>query len=90
MEQNLNILKGLIFSQQALMKLAARGLKRQTAYELVQKNALKVWDTGNDFKTLLLKDNDVGQHLTKEDIEEIFSLDYHFKHVEEIFNRVFS
>ncbi|MDB9823068.1 adenylosuccinate lyase [Deltaproteobacteria bacterium] len=90
MEKNLNMLKGLIFSQQVLIKLTGMGLKRQIAYELVQKNALKVWDTGNDFKTLLLEDTDIRQHLTEEAIEEIFSLDYHFKHVEEIFNRVFS
>ena len=66
-----------------------KGLKRETAYELVQRNALKVWDTGNDFKTLLLEDKEIMESLTKETIEEIFSLDYHFKHVEEIFNRVF-
>jgi adenylosuccinate lyase len=90
MEENLNLLKGLIFSQQVLIKLAGMGLKRQTAYEIVQKNALKVWDTGNDFKTLLLEDPDIREYLTKESIEEIFNLDYHFKYVEEIFDRVFT
>ena len=90
MEENLNLLKGLIFSQQVLLKLTGMGLKRQTAYEIVQKNALKVWDTGNDFKTLLLEDPDIREYLTKESIEEIFNLDYHFKYVEEIFDRVFT
>jgi adenylosuccinate lyase len=90
MEENLNLLKGLIFSQQVLIKLASMGLSRQTAYEIVQKNALKVWEAGNDFKTLLLEDPDIREYLTKESIEEIFNLDYHFKYVEEIFDRVFT
>jgi len=90
MEENLHKLKGLIFSQQVLMKLAARGLSRQTAYEMVQRNALKVWDTGRDFKSLLIEDQELMNFIAKEDLEEIFNLDYHFKHVEEIFRRVFS
>lgn len=79
MEENLHKLKGLIFSQQVLMKLAARGLSRQTAYEMVQRNALKVWDTGRDFKSLLLEDKELMNFISKEDVEEIFNLDYHFK-----------
>ena len=90
MEENLHKLKGLIFSQQVLMKLAARGLSRQTAYEMVQRNALKVWDTGRDFKSLLLEDQELMNFISKEDLEEIFNLDYHFKHVEDIFKRVFT
>jgi adenylosuccinate lyase len=90
MEANLHKLKGLIFSQQVLMKLAARGLTRQTAYEMVQRNALKVWDTGRDFKSLLLEDQDIMNNISREDLEEIFNLDYHFKHVEDIFKRVFA
>ena len=90
MEENLHKLKGLIFSQQVLMKLAARGLTRQTAYEMVQRNALKVWDTGRDFKSLLLEDQEIMNFISKEDMEDIFNLDYHFKHVEDIFKRVFN
>jgi adenylosuccinate lyase len=90
MEANLNKLKGLIFSQQVLMKLAARGLTRQTAYEMVQRNALKVWDTGRDFKSLLMEDQELMSHISREDLEEMFNLDYHFKHVEDIFKRVFA
>jgi adenylosuccinate lyase len=90
MEENLHKLKGLIFSQQVLMKLAARGLSRQTAYEMVQRNALKVWDTGRDFKSHLLEDQELMNFISKEDLEEIFNLDYHFKHVEDIFKRVFT
>jgi len=89
MEENLNKLKGLIFSQQVLMKLAARGISRQAAYEMVQRNALKVWDTGREFKSFLLDDQEIMKSVSREDIEEIFNLDYHFKHVEDIFKRVF-
>lgn len=90
MEENLHRLKGLIFSQQVLMKLAARGLTRQTAYEMVQRNALKVWDTGRDFKSLLMEDKELMNFISTEDMEEIFNLDYHFKYVEDIFKRVFT
>ncbi len=90
MEENLHRLKGLIFSQQVLMKLAAKGLSRQTAYEMVQRNALKVWDTGRDFKSLLQEDRELMNFISREDLEEIFNLDYHFKHVEDIFKRVFA
>jgi adenylosuccinate lyase len=90
MKENLDLLKGLIFSQQVLIRLTGMGLNRQTAYEMVQRDALKVWETGNDFKTLLMEDPDIRRYLTKESIEEIFNLDYHFKYVEEIFDRVFT
>jgi adenylosuccinate lyase len=90
MEANLNKLKGLIFSQQVLLRLAAKGLTRQTAYEMVQRNALKVWDTGRDFKSLLLEDQELMSNISREELEEIFNLDYHFKHVDDIFKRVFA
>jgi adenylosuccinate lyase len=89
MMENLRSMKGLIFSQQVLMKLASLGLQRQTAYGMVQRNALKVWETGRDFKSLLLEDTDIRKHLAEAEIEELFSLDYHLKHVDDIFNRVF-
>ncbi|MBW2027830.1 MAG: adenylosuccinate lyase [Deltaproteobacteria bacterium] len=89
MLRNLNSLKGLIYSQQVLIRLAAAGLKRQVAYDMVQRNALKVWETGREFKALLMEDEEIRQHLSEKDLEEIFSLDYHTKHVDEIFRRVF-
>jgi len=89
MIENLNRLKGLIFSQQVLLKLSSRGLGRQEAYELVQRNALKVWDTGRDFKALLREDPEIRKHLSEKDLEELFSLDYHLKHLDDIFERVF-
>ena len=90
MVENLNTLKGLIFSQQILIRLTALGLKRQVAYDIVQRNALKVWDTGKEFKKLLLEDQEIRKYLTEKDIEGLFRLDYHLKHVEDIFKRVFT
>jgi len=89
MRENLNKLKGLIYSQQILLKLSSVGLGRQEAYELVQRNALKVWETGKDFKSLLMEDPEIRKHLTEKDLDELFSLDYHLKHVDDVFKRVF-
>jgi adenylosuccinate lyase len=89
MLENLNKMKGLIFSQQILMKLATKGLERQQAYGMVQKNAMQVWKQGLEFKGLILADPDIGKYLTQEEIEEIFNLEYHLKYVDEIFERVF-
>ena len=89
MKKNLNLLKGLIFSQQVLLVLTRKGVAREEAYELVQRNAMKVWEGDGDFKTRLLEDHELMSHLTKDEIEEIFDLDYHLKHVDTIFKRVF-
>jgi len=89
MKRNMGILKGLIHSQQLLVKLSALGMKRLDAYEVIQRNAMKVWDTGLDFKSLLLEDEDVRKHLSKKDLDEIFDVGFHLKHVDDIFKRVF-
>ena len=89
MIDNLNKTKGLIFSQQVLIKLAEKGLERQKAYVMVQRNAMKVWESGQDFKELIMEDEEIRRNLSKEEIEEMFDLDYHLKHVDEIFERVF-
>jgi adenylosuccinate lyase len=89
MTENLNKTKGLIFSQQILIRLAERGVERQKAYVMVQRNAMKVWDTGHDFKGLIMEDEEIGRYLSEAEIEEVFNLDYHLKHVDDIFERVF-
>jgi adenylosuccinate lyase len=89
MKENLHKMKGLIFSQQVLLKLSKMGLSREKAYEMVQRNALKVWDEGKDFKSLLLEDKELREYLTEKDLEEIFSMEYHLKHVDDLFERVF-
>lgn len=89
MMDNLNRTRGLIFSQQVLMRLAEKGVERQKAYVMVQRNAMKVWESGLEFKGLIQGDEEIGKHLSKKEIEELFDPDYHLKHVNDIFNRVF-
>jgi len=89
MSRNLELTQGLIFSQQVLLELARRGLDRQRAYVMVQRNALKVWESGRGLKELLLTDAEVRGVLSAEEIEALFDVTYHLKHVDTIFERVF-
>ena len=89
MIRNLNITKGLIFSQGVLLALITKGLSRKRAYELVQKNAMRVWKEGVDLKTLLIKDANIRKYLNEEEIKEIFDFKRHLRHVETIFSRIF-
>ena len=89
MLRNLNQMKGLVFSQKILLDLTQSGVSREDAYRLVQKNAMKVWEEGKDFQTELLSDQEVVEALGEVKIREAFDLNYHLKHVETIFRRVF-
>jgi adenylosuccinate lyase len=89
MLENLNATRGLIFSGQLLLVLTHAGLQRERAYELVQRNAMRVWDEGIDFKTLILEDEDIKKHISHEEIERVFSLDTYMRNIETIFARVF-
>ena len=89
MMKNLNQLHGLIHSQRVLLALTVKGASREEAYNLVQRNAMKVWEEGKDFKELLLADQDVARYLDKKEIENSFDLHYHLKSIDHIFNRVF-
>jgi adenylosuccinate lyase len=84
---NLNKMKGLVNSQRVLLALVEKGTSREDAYRIVQKNAMQVWEAEKDFKALLMKDKDVK--LTKVELEDCFSLEYHTKNVDKIFRRVF-
>ncbi|MFD2738835.1 adenylosuccinate lyase [Sulfitobacter aestuarii] len=86
---NMNKFRGLVMSQRVLLALTQAGVSREDAYKLVQRNAMKVWEQGKDFKTELLADEDVLKALSVEEIEEKFDLGYHTKHVDTIFARVF-
>jgi len=86
---NMNKFRGLVMSQRVLLALTQAGVSREDAYRLVQRNAMKVWEKGKDFKTELLADPDVTKALSKSEIEEKFDLGYHTKHVNTIFARVF-
>ncbi|MDK3074147.1 adenylosuccinate lyase [Sedimentitalea sp. JM2-8] len=86
---NMNKFRGLVMSQRVLLALTQAGVSREDAYRLVQRNAMKVWEEGKDFKTELLGDADVLAALSPAEIEEKFDLGYHTKHVDTIFARVF-
>ena len=89
MQENMNKFPGLVMSQRVLLALTQAGVSREDAYTLVQRNALKVWETRSDFKAELLADPEVTAALSPEEIEEKFDLGYHTKHVDTIFARVF-
>lgn len=89
MMKNLNLMRGLVFSQRVLLELARKGASREKAYALVQRNAMKVWEEGKDFREELLGDSEVRSYLSSEEIDNAFDLAYHFKHVDTIFARVF-
>src|SRR3954467_398119 len=89
MQKNLDRLGGLIHSQRVLIALTQKGVAREDAYRLVQKNAMKIWRDGGDFLALLNADKDVRKHLSEAELKENFDLSYHFKHVDTIFQRVF-
>jgi len=89
MLRNLNQMKGLVFSQKILLDLTQAGVSRENSYRLVQKNAMKVWEEGKDFQTELLADPEVVGALGEAKIRESFDLNYHLKHVDTIFTRVF-
>jgi adenylosuccinate lyase len=88
MRRNLNATHGVIFSQQVLLEMTRAGASRETAYRLVQRNAMQAWETGAEFKDLLLADPEVRAILGEGEIAGCFDLEYHLRHVEEIFRRV--
>ncbi len=89
MQKNLDRLGGLIHSQRILLALTQKGVSREDSYAWVQRNAMPVWRGQGDFLTLLKADKDVSKTLTAKDLEALFDLGYHVKHVDTIFRRVF-
>jgi len=89
MYNNLNKFNGLIHSQRVLLALTQKGISRENSYEIVQSNAMKVWNDGADFFNELKNDSRVSEALTMEELEENFDLSYHLKHIDTIFTRVF-
>lgn len=89
MLENLKATRGLIFSGQLLLALTQKGLARELAYELVQRNAMRVWDEGKDFQELVQADEDIQLKLSDAEIERVFSLDTYLRNVDEVFQRVF-
>jgi adenylosuccinate lyase len=89
MQKNLDRLGGLIHSQRVLLALTQKGVSREEAYTLVQRNAMPVWRGEGDFLTLLRQDKDVAKALSGPELEALFDLGYHFTQVDTIFKRVF-
>ncbi|KAB2917890.1 MAG: adenylosuccinate lyase [Hyphomicrobiaceae bacterium] len=89
MKQNLDRLGGLVHSQRVLIALTQKGVAREDAYRLVQRNAMRVWKERGDFLALLKADADVAKALASSELEALFDLEYHTKHVDTIFARVF-
>lgn len=91
MQKNLDRMGGLVHSQRVLLALTQAGISREDSYRIVQRNAMKVWesDGAESLMELLKADPDVAAKMTASDIEERFNLDYHFKHIDTIFDRVF-
>jgi adenylosuccinate lyase len=89
MKENLERSRGVVFSGTVLLELARRGVSRELAYEWVQRNAMRAFHEGRDFKTLLLADADVMGVLPPADVERAFDLDEQLRHVNHIFDRVF-
>lgn len=91
MQKNLDRMGGLVHSQRVLLALTQAGISREDSYRIVQRNAMKVWESDGEVALLdLLKaDADVTAKLSNEELEERFNLDYHFKHIDTIFARVF-
>jgi adenylosuccinate lyase len=89
MQKNLDRLGGLVHSQRVLLALTQKGVHREDAYRLVQRNAMKAWDGEGDFLALLKTDKDVRKHLSESELADKFDLKFHFAHVDTIFRRVF-
>lgn len=87
MRRNLERTRGLIFSQRVLLALVEKGLSRERAYELVQRNAMRSWREGADFKALLEGDPEVAAWLSPAELAALFDYSYHLRHVDEIYRR---
>ena len=90
MLQNLHATRGLVFSGQLLLALTRAGVGREQAYEWVQRNAMRAWDEGADFRALVGADEDIKARLTPAEVERVFALDTYLRNVDAIFARVFT
>jgi adenylosuccinate lyase len=89
MRKNLEKMGGLIYSEAVLLLLTKKGLSREEAYQVVQRNAMRVWEEGLDFKTLLSQDEMIQNLVKPEELDRTFEVRTHLRHVEDIFHRVF-
>jgi len=88
MQRSLNVTNGLVFSQRVLTAMIEKGLGRQEAYKMVQRNAMTCWREKTSFLKLLSSDDEVTKVLSKDQLAELFDYKYYTRHVDEIFNRL--
>jgi adenylosuccinate lyase len=88
MLENLGATRGLIFSGQLLLALTNKGVSRETAYEWVQRNAMRVWDENLEFEKLVKADTDITSRLSAEEIARTFSLDHYLRNIDPVFKRL--
>ncbi|MCI0439738.1 MAG: adenylosuccinate lyase [Chloroflexi bacterium] len=88
MKQNMELTRGLLFSQRILLALVEKGLSREKAYEIVQRNSMKTWDEGGDFRALIQSDPDVAALLSPDALDGLFDYRYYVRFVNEVFERV--
>lgn len=89
MLKNLNLTRGLVFSGQLLLALTQKGVSREDAYVYTQRNAMRVWDEGGEYKELVMKDADISSKLSQEEIARVFDVRHYLRNVEKVFARVF-
>lgn len=89
MLKNLNLTRGLVFSGQLMLALTQKGISREQAYIWTQRNAMKVWDEGGEYKDLIMKDADISSNLSGEEINRVFDLKHYLRNVDKVFARVF-
>jgi adenylosuccinate lyase len=89
MLKNLNLTRGLVFSGQLMLALTQKGISREDAYVYTQRNAMKVWDEGGEYKDLVMNDADIRAKLAEEEVEKVFSYEHYLRNVGKVFERVF-
>jgi len=88
MKENIEMTRGLLFSQRVLLALVQQGLSRDSAYDIVQRNSMRAWDEDQDFRDLVKADPDIGGKLSSEALDGLFGYDYYIRYVDDIFERV--
>ncbi len=90
MLKNLNLTRGLVFSGQLLLALTQKGVSREDAYAWTQRNAMKVWDEGGEYRELVAKDADISSRLSPDEIARVFDVKHYLRNVQTVFDRVFA
>lgn len=90
MLRNIELMRGLVFSGQLMLALTQKGVSREDAYVYTQRNAMKVWDEGGEYKDLVMNDADVTSRLSPEEIARVFDLGHYLRNVDRVFDRVFA